>query len=116
MNNEEKILAILETMQTDISGLKQDVSGLKQDVASLQATVERHGRMLEELDERSLRSAVMLENDLAPKVQLLLEGQAHLVDTLAPKARVEVLEDEMITVKSSIKNMSQRLAALEKAQ
>ena len=64
----------------------------------------------------TLRSAVMLENDVLPKLQLLYEGQVHLQETLAPKERVEVLEDEVITLKSAVKMMTKRLEALERAQ
>jgi len=39
MNNEEKILQMLEHLTEDVSGLKQDVSGLKEDVAGLKQDV-----------------------------------------------------------------------------
>lgn len=87
--------------------------------ATLEKLVEKvgqQGALLEELDDRSLRSAVMLENEVLPKLQLLYEGHVHLQETLAPKERVEVLEDEVITLKSAVKMMTKRLDALEKAQ
>ncbi len=37
--NEERILQLLEVMQSDISGLKTDVAGLKTDVAGLKTDV-----------------------------------------------------------------------------
>lgn len=40
MNNEEKILQMLASMQADITGIKQDVSGLKQDVSELKQDVD----------------------------------------------------------------------------
>lgn len=72
--------------------------------------------LLEEIDGRSLRSAVMLENEVLPKLQLLYEGHVHLQETLAPKAQVETLEGEVVTLKSAVKMMTKRLEALEKAQ
>ena len=39
MNNEEKILHILENIQTDVSGLKTDVAGLKSDIVEVKADV-----------------------------------------------------------------------------
>ena len=78
--------------------------------------VDRQGELLEEIDGRSLRSAVMLENQVLPQLQLLYEGQVTLQQTLAPKERVEVLEDDVITLKTVVKSISNRLAALEKAQ
>ena len=102
MNNEEKILAMLEKLTEEV-GRQGDL-------------LEKHSEMLEEIDGRSLRSAVMLENQVLPQLQLLYEGQVTLQQTLAPKERVEVLEDDVITLKTVVKSISNRLAALEKAQ
>ena len=74
---------------------------------------------MDELDTRSLRSAVILENDVARNIRLVYEGQEMLrqkMDALAPKERVEVLEDRVVALETVIKSMSKRLAALEKAQ
>ena len=86
---------------------RRDVSKLK--LSPRSAEIQR-------LVGRSLRSAVMLENQVLPQLQLLYEGQVTLQQTLAPKERVEVLEDDVITLKTVVKSISNRLAALEKAQ
>ena len=109
MNNEEKILAMLEK-------LTEEVGRHSEMLAKQSKLLEKHNELLEELDDRSLRSAVILENEVLPKLQLLYEGHVHLQETLAPKERVEDLEDEVITVKSTLKMMTKRLDALEKAQ
>lgn len=88
MNNEEKILSILE----------------------------KHGEMLEQMNERLVKVEVTQENIILPQLQLLAEGQKTILETLAPKSRVEVLEDEMAFMKSVIKAMSQEIAELKKAQ
>jgi len=75
-----------------------------------------HGRELETLNDRTLRTAIILENDVQPKLQLLYEGHSHLRDTLVPTKRVEVLEKDVDTLKSAMKLMVKRLDALEKAQ
>ena len=62
MNNEEKILSMLENMQTDISGLKQDVSGLKQDVELLRGEVEQNKNFL-----------LRMEYDHGQKLAMLLD-------------------------------------------
>lgn len=109
MSNEEKILEILDKLTKEV--------GRNSSLLEKQGMVlEEHSALLEELDDRSLRSAVMLENEVLPKLQLLYEGHVHLQETLAPKERVEVLEDEVITLKSTVKMMAKRLDALEKAQ
>lgn len=98
MNNEEKVLEMLSKMQRDIAGIKET---------------------LEEVDQRSVRTQVLLETDYHDKLQLLYDGHSAIIeklDELTPRDRVEVLEDEIITLKTAVKAMSKRLSALEKAQ
>ena len=102
MNNEEKILEILGIIQSDVAGLKTDVADLKTDVTDLK--------------ERVTKVEVTQENVVLPQLQALAEGQANLLETLAPKNRVEALEDEMAFMKSVIKALSQEVAELKKAQ
>ena len=105
MNNEEKILALLEKHGEMLTTLTEKVDHLTDRV--------------DEIDTRSLRSAVLLETEVARDVRLVYEGQELLrqkLDELAPKERMEVLEDRVITLETVIKSMSKRLAALEKAQ
>lgn len=137
MNNEEKILAMLEKLTEEVGRqgdllekqgkllekhseiLEKHGEMLARHDGTLEklvSKVDRQGELLEEIDGRSLRSAVMLENEVLPKLQLLYEGHAHLQETLAPKAQVETLEGEVVTLKSAVKMMTKRLEALEKAQ
>ena len=105
MSNEEKILEMLTQLQSDMTQLKQ--------------TVDQQGGLLERVDERSQRTAVLMEADIAPKLQLLYEGHGLIMeslDKLATKDRVDKLEDEIIILKTAFKAMSQRIAELEKAQ
>ena len=102
MNNEEKILEML-------AALKESVD------KRFDAVEER----LDELDARSLRSSVLLENEVARNVRLVYEGQEMLrqkMEELAPKDRVEVLEGDVAMLKDVIKLMRQEIAELKKAQ
>ena len=105
MNNEEKILEMLTQLQSDMGQLKQ--------------TVDQQGKLLETVDARSQCTAVLMEADIAPKLQLLYEGHGTIMeslDRLATKDRVEKLDDEIIVLKSAFKVMNQRIAELERAQ
>ena len=95
MNNEEKIQELLTEMRSEM--------------AKMQDT-------LAEVDQRSVRTQVLLETEFSDKLQLLYDGQVLLQQTLAPKERVEVLEEEVITLKTTVKMISNRLSVLEKAQ
>lgn len=49
------------------------------------------------------------------KINRLAEGQQLLLETLAPKNRVEELEDEVSFLKSAIRMHSEQIAELKKS-
>ena len=95
MSNEEKILELLEKHGEMLKRLQEDQS---------------------EIRETLTRVAITQENVVLPRLSLLAEGHKTLLETLAPRNRVEALEDDVALLKSIIKSMSQRLNDLEKAQ
>lgn len=126
MNNEAKILEMLEQLQadmsgvkTDMSGMKADMSGMQADMAGMKADMADMKERIDQIDARSQRTAVMMEADIMLKLQLLYEGHGLIMeslDKLAAKDRVDKLEDEIIVLKTAFKAMNQRISELEKAQ
>ena len=57
---------------------------------------------------------VIIENTIMPSLTLLAEGQRTLLETMAPKTRVEELEDDMQLLKAVVRSQSERIDALEK--
>ena len=53
--------------------------------------------MLDEKDllEISHLMSILIENEVTPRFHLLAEGQRTILETLAPKSKVEELEDEV---------------------
>lgn len=91
MNNEEKILQLLE-------GLTGKV---------------------EEIDQRSIRTQVLLETDITDRLQLLYEGHGTILDQMKELSgvdRVAALEDDVAMMKDVIKLMRQEITELKKAQ
>lgn len=68
------------------------------------------------LRETASSTRVLIESSIIPKFNLLAEGQQTLLETLAPKSRVEELEEEVGFLKSIIKLHSEQIAELKKAQ
>ena len=68
------------------------------------------------IQESAQNMRVILEHYVEPKFNLLAEGHQTLLETMAPKSRVEALEDEVVFMKQVIKAMSQDIAELKKAQ
>ena len=73
-------------------------------------------RMDDKLDSFKQETMAMMEAYFDPKFDLLAEGQKTLLETLAPKNRVEQLEEEVDLLKTVIRSLSRDVAELKKAQ
>ena len=85
MNNEDKILELLEKHSEMLAQMQEDITDLRTTVT---------------------RVAVTQENTVIPQIKLLAEGHDLLLNTLARKDRVEALEDDVALLKTVIKAMS----------
>lgn len=80
------------------------------------AMLEAQGRTLEAQGREIAKINIAIEHDICPKIDLLFEGQRTLLETLAPKNRVEALEDEVSFLKQMIKTLASEMDNLKKAQ
>lgn len=85
---EEKILAALEKMQEDISGLKTDVSGIK----------------------------VRLDVDMEQKFNLLAEGQEIMLEKLERLDDMEVMDTRITALEAMVKKLNRDIEKLKRAQ
>ena len=78
--------------------------------------------MLDEKDLQAIdaliarRLGVVVESEIMPQFNLLAEGQQTLLQSLAPRSRVEQLEEEVGILKTAIRTLSQDVAELKRAQ
>ncbi|MCI8527275.1 MAG: hypothetical protein HFF17_15500 [Oscillospiraceae bacterium] len=98
MNNEEKILAMLDKLTSDMAEMK--------------TTQAAQG-------ERLLNIEMRIENTIIPDIKALAGGHMQLLETLASKESVEELKDSMVewetANKASLSEMWRRIASLERA-
>ena len=144
MQNEERILGLLEHLVQDVSGLKQSVSGLeretaglKQEMAELKADVstlktdvaalkEDVSGLKEEtaslkaqmgqMDERLRRVELTQENLVLPQLRLLADGHDALLTQTVPVRRMEAVESDVDMLKTVVHVHSQDIRALKKAR
>ena len=87
------------------------------DEKDLQAIAQLMAQQKKEiLEESAANMRAILEGYVEPKFNLLAEGQKTLLETLAPKNRVEHLEEEGALLQTVIRSLSRDVAALKKAQ
>lgn len=92
MDNEEKILELMNDLKSTVGDMRKDMDALRQDVAIVRLDIE---------------------NRMEPQIQSLAEGQKTLLETMAPKNRLDALEDEIVFMKSVIRSMSKEIAELK---
>lgn len=105
MNHEEKILELLEHLNRAQAETQEKIAGMDERLTETQTA--------------AVRAAVLLEGDVQPKLQLLYDGHQSIMErleALAPRNRVEALEEEMSFMKTVVKALSQEVAELKKAQ
>lgn len=85
MNNEEKILSLLEALTKDVAELKQSQIKLEGDVNSLK--------------EGQVKTNVILENEIRPNISLLAEGHKGVIERLD---KLDSMADELEDVKDSV--------------
>jgi len=105
MNNEEKILAMLEALTVKVDGIDSRLAKVE-DIQAAQG-------------ERLLNIEVRIENTIIPDIKALAGGHMQLLETLASKESVEELKDSMVewetANKASLSEMWRRIASLERA-
>ena len=92
MDNDENLLELLNDLKSAVSDMKGDMDALRQDVAIVRLDIE---------------------NRMEPQIQSLAEVQKTLLETMAPKSRLDALEDEIVFMKSVIRSMSKEIAELK---
>jgi len=131
MNNEIKILSILENIQTDVSEIKTDVAELKvrmtnveadvselksdvaelkvrmtnveADVAGLKSDVAGLKADVARLDAGLTEVRIIQENEVLPKINLLAEGHSGLVQRLDDLADLPEKVDDIQNTVSILK-------------
>ena len=80
----------------------------------LQASAHNMRIILENSVDKKL--SLILENTVMKQLKLLAEGQQTLLETLAPRSKVEDLEEDVAMLKQVVRMMSQDITELKKAQ
>ena len=127
MNNEEKILALLEQIQVKLEQHDTMFAEQGKQLTEIKTTQAEQGKQLTALDtkvdkiDRRLESVeYIIENRVVPDIKAVAEGHNGLLETLAHRDSVEELKDAMteweVATKAAYSEVWNRLAKLEKAK
>lgn len=92
----------------------QDKAYIKQEIQESEARVE--SVMDARIKESESRMIAYFEAAIMPKFDLLADGQKTFLETMAPKSRVEALEDEVAFLKQMLRTIASEVNELKKAQ
>ena len=134
MANEEKILALLGQIASDVSEMKVRIGSidtrmdsLESRMDSMEARMDAIERRIDSMEARMDKMEadisgikVRLDVDVERNFKLLAEGhemlREHVERTTAPMDHVERIENDVIVLKSACKDLNQRVTVLEAAQ
>ena len=114
MLDEKDMQAVSELVDEKISASEGRMSQVIDEKIS--ASEERMSRVIDErVGAAERRMQVLIENTVNPKFDLVMEALAGIQEQLVPRSRVDDLEDEVKFLKTVVRQMAERVSALEKA-
>ena len=116
MMNEEKILDVLSAVQQQIGEINNHMSKMDDRMSKMDDRMSKMDEKIDRIDLRVTRTEMCIENEIKPAIALLAEGQKTILETLAPKSRVDELEDEVKFLKSFVFRLGEDMERLKKAQ
>ena len=113
MNNEEKILALITEMKSDMADMKANMA-TKTDLADMRAEFDE--KLSQQKTDIMQGVQVIIENTVTPRFNLLAEGIQDIREQLIPRSRFDELDEEVKFLKAAFRLMSEEVQALKKAR
>ena len=121
MLDEKDLQAIWELIQESGQRMSAKIEQSEQRMsAKIEESEQRMNVKIEQAASQTLKEAmqgasVLMESYFEPKFNLLFENQQTMLETLAPKSRVEELEEEVAFLRSVIRQHSRDIEELKHA-
>lgn len=95
MNNEEKVLAMLENLTGEVAQIQQEQKQMRENITGIK---------------------LRLELDVEKRFDAVNEGIDAILAQLTPKRKVEEMDADIAVLKTAVKMLTQEVAELKKAQ
>ena len=114
MLDKNDIQVVSELIDEKISSSEERMSKVIDEKIS--ASEERMSKVIDErVSASERRMQVLIENTVNPKFDLVMEALLDIREQMVPRSRVDDLEDEVKLLKSAVRQVAERVSALEKA-
>ena len=113
---EKRLTARMDAQSDDLEKRLTARMDAKNDELEKRLTARMDAQKDEILKESMHNMRVIVESDIMPKMNLILDAVQTLSETMVPKARVDALENELQTLKQAHRMLAQDVAELKKAQ
>lgn len=127
MNNEEKILNLLEKMnerfdkvderlanvEKSQEEMRGEINQINTRLSNLEKSQEEIKEKVDYLDQHLLKVEVTQENTVLPRLDLLAEGQVTIQKQIKKLSVVDALQDDVATLKSAVKYLSDEIIELK---
>ena len=120
MNNDERILALLGNLSTQVGTLTTRMDKMSTQVDTLTTRMDKMSADMAdvksdvaELKTRVTKIEVTQENVILPRLQTLAEGQEALHEQIRRLSVIDRLQDDVITLKSAVRYLSEKVEKLE---
>lgn len=122
MNNEEKILSILEqvleeqkAMRADIGGLQDGQQSMRTEISNLQDGQQSMRDEMSDMRAELTRVAMTQENVVLPRLDLLAEGHVTISEQIKSLSVIDELKNDVSVLKLAVRTLTDELAQLKAA-
>ena len=109
MSNEEKILTILSTMQTQMGQMQKQMDRIEE-------RLDRIDARLDKAEDDLQRVRLYLELDVEKRFDAINVGIDVIQERLVPEKRIKKAEDDIVVLKTAVKALARDVAELKKAE
>ena len=82
MNNEEKILLMLEALTGKVDNIESEMTDIKGDITTMKSDMNEVKERLTNVEDKVVMTNVRIENGVIPGIQILIEGHQGIVEKL----------------------------------
>ena len=118
MENQELLEALRYIIKEETRAVvKEEIQPINSRLDNMDSRLDNIETDVSEIKNRTLKIEVILENEIRPKIQLLMEGHKGLVDTMhdikKDTGRIETIETELFATKEVTKDNVQNIKKLQ---